>query len=130
MSSATIRLTGPYSRRMAAQACQTAPNGATMTIKVSKRSLPQNDRIHAMLTDIARQLVFHGQKWPMEDWKKNLLACFKSDMRTMPRADGFGVIPVGGTSDLTKEQASDFMEFIAEYGARNGVVFHDQREVA
>ena len=66
----------------------------------------------------------------MEDWKKNLLACFKSDMRTMPRADGFGVVPVGGTSDLTKEQASDFMEFIAEYGARHGVIFHDERRVA
>lgn len=101
-----------------------------VTFKASKRSIPQNDIIHAMCTDIARQLVWHGQKWPMEDWKKNLVACFKADLRLMPRADGFGVVPVGGTSDLTKEEAGDFITFIEAWGAEHGVTFHDPKAEA
>jgi hypothetical protein len=125
MSRAVFTLTSKYWRQKAAHTCLVAPEGATVTIKENKRSLPQNDRLHAMLTDIAAQLVWHGQKWPMDDWKKNLLACFKTDVRIMPRADGFGVVPVGGTSDLTVAEAGDFMTFIEAFGAQHGVVFHD-----
>jgi hypothetical protein len=41
-------------------------------------------------------------------------------------------VNISGTSssDLSKSEMSDLMEIIAEFGARHGVVFHDQAVAA
>lgn len=128
MTSATIRLRSQSSRQVAANACLKAPFDAVMTIKAYKRTTPQNAKWHAMITEISRQLTWHGQKWPMDAWKTNLIACFKSDIAIMPRADGFGVVPINGTSDLTRSEGSDFIEFIYAFGCKHGVIFADDND--
>lgn len=43
--------------------------------------------------------------------------------------DGRGVVPVGfRSSRLTKEQMSDLMEMISEYGARHGVEWSEPQQ--
>lgn len=113
-------------RDKAIRAVALAPVNSRVIIKEPKRTLPQNDHFHAILTEISNQLIWHGQKWAMEDWKKNLLACFKRDLRMMPSADGKGVQIVGGTSDLSKDEGGQFIEFLYEFGARHGVEFKDK----
>jgi len=126
MPSATQVLYSQIDRERIKRLIDNAPAYSVVTVKDAKRTIPQNDIIHAMCTDIARQLTWHGQKWPMEDWKYNLLGCFKSDLRIMPRADGFGIIPVGGTRDLAMSEASDFIEFIRAFAAQHSVQFSER----
>jgi hypothetical protein len=114
-------------RRKAMEALKNAPVNSRVDIKDPKRSLPQNDHFHAILTEISSQLIWHGQKWSMEDWKRNLLACFKRDLRMMPSADGKGIQIVGGTSDLSKDEARDFIEFLYAFGAEQGVEFKERK---
>jgi hypothetical protein len=86
----------------------------------------------AMLTDIALQLPWHGQKLTPDSWKLIFLNALKREARLVPNIDGDGFVNISGTSssDLSKSEMSDLMEIIAEFGARHGVVFHDQAVAA
>ena len=127
MSRALFILNSQATKMQAHKLIENAPYGTRVEFKKQKRTLPQNDHFHAILTEIASQLIWHGQKWSMEDWKKNLTACFKKDVRIMPSADGMGVQIVGGTSDFTKEEGGEFIEFLYAFGAQHGVKFnHDK----
>jgi hypothetical protein len=48
--------------------------------KAPKRSLPQNDRMWAMLTDVATQLPWHGIKLSPDDWKLIFLDALKREL--------------------------------------------------
>lgn len=105
---------------------QRAPGGTRLTFQGPKRSLPQNDRFHAMVTDVADQLTWHGRKWPMADWKDFFKHLLKAEARWMPGEDGFPV-PVGHSSaEWSKETMGEAMVIIEAFGARHGVTFHDQ----
>jgi hypothetical protein len=104
-----------------------APAGARMEIKAAKRSLPQNDRMWAMLTDVATQLEWHGQKIRADDWKLIFMDGLKRELRIVPNLDGTGFVNLGrSSSDLTKAEMTDLIELIFAFGANHGVVFHEQ----
>lgn len=97
--------------------------------KGPKRTLPQNDRFWAMLTDIATQLLWHGQRLSTEDWKFVFLAALKQEVRIVPNIHGDGFVQLGrSSSDLTKEEMGDVMTIMEAFGARYGVKFHDPRD--
>lgn len=103
-----------------------APPGTRLEFKGPKRSLPQNDRMWAMLTDVSTQLRWHGLKLPPDDWKLIFLDALKHELRMVPNLDGNGFVGLGrSSSDLSKSEMGDLMELIAAFGARNGVKFHD-----
>lgn len=108
-----------------------APVGTRVEFKEAKRTLPQNDRLWAMLSDVAQQVTYHGMKMPASDWKYLFLDALKREMRLIPNLEGTGMVQLGrSSSDLSKEEMSDLMEIIAEWGARNGVTFHERSEAA
>ena len=108
-----------------------APVGTRVEFKARKRSVPQNDRMWAMLTDVATQLKWHGIKLTPEDWKVIFLDALKRELRTVPNLDGNGFVNLGrSSSDLSKEEMTDLIEVIAAFGANNGVVFNDPAEAA
>lgn len=112
-------------QRIAAWAAQ-APFGTRVEFKATKRSIPQNDRFWAMLTDLAQQLPWHGIKLRPDDWKLIFLDALKREQRLVPNIDGDGFVNLGrSSSDLSKEEMSDLMELIAEFGARHDVKFND-----
>jgi hypothetical protein len=107
-----------------------APWNTRVEFKAPRRSLPQNDRMHAMLTEIATQHLYHGIRLHKDDWKLLFLDQIKrelkQDMRLVPNLDGTGIVPLGrSSSDLAKEEMSGMIELIFKYGAENGVVFHE-----
>jgi hypothetical protein len=103
-----------------------APAGTRVEFKETKRSIPQNDRMWAMLTDVARQVEWHGMKLTADDWKLVFLDALKREVRMVPHLDGDGVVPLGrSSSDLSKGEMSDLLELIAAFGAKHGVTFHD-----
>ena len=103
-----------------------APTGARVEIKAAKRTLAQNDRFWAMLTDVSRQLVWHGQKLRPDDWKLVFLDALQRELRIVPTITGDGFVNLGrSSSDLGTVEMSDLMELIAAFGAKHGVVFGD-----
>ena len=126
MSRALVVIRNPDDRRLCEQYIARTMPGDRVEFKRSRRSLPQNARMWAMLTDVSRQLPWHGVKLPPDDWKLIFLDALKREVRTVPALDGRGFVNLGrSSSDLTKEEMSDLMELIAAFGAEHGVVFSD-----
>ena len=131
MSRATIILNSPTERQRAATWAMNAPAGTRVEFKASKRSLPQNARMWAMLSDIADQLAWHGKKLKTEDWKLVFLDALTQELRFVPNIDGTGFVNLGrSSSSLTKDEMSGMIELMLKFGAEHGVVFHDERKAA
>lgn len=126
MGRALLVLNGAMERSRAAQWVAKAPAGTRLTFQAPKRSLDQNAKMWAMLTDIASQVRWHGQKLSADDFKLIFLAGLKSELRIVPNLNGDGFVQLGrSSSDLSREEMSDLIELISEWGARNGIQFHD-----
>ncbi len=126
MSRATIVLNSRSRREQAASWAMKLPSGTRVEFKEAKRSLPQNDRMWAMLTDIAVQLPWHGIKLSPDDWKLLFLDALKRELRMVPNIDGNGFVNLGrSSSDLSKAEMSELIELIAAFGANHNVIFHD-----
>jgi hypothetical protein len=116
----TILLRGPSQRALAKQLIDRAPADAVVQISEAKRSLDQNAKMHAMLSDISRAKP-EGRMHTPEVWKTLMMhACghavqFELGLNGQPFPTGFR------SSRLTKAQMSELIEFIYEYGARHNV---------
>jgi hypothetical protein len=121
---ATIVLSNDAARHKAACWVQQAPNGTRIEFKAVKRSLAQNDRMWAMLTDIASQVPWHGLKLSPDDWKLIFLDALKREVRMVPNLDNNGFVNLGrSSSDLSKSEMTDLIELIFMFGAKHGVKF-------
>lgn len=99
-----------------------------LEVRPEKRSSPQNARLHAMLTDLARKAEWHGQKLPMEVWKRLCMAAWmreeKQSPQLVPALDGNGVdIIYERTSKLSKAECGRLMEWVEAFAAERGVIF-------
>lgn len=130
MSRALVILDTKAKRETAARWCANAPFGTRVEFKEPKRTTPQNDRMWAMLTDVARQLSWHGIKLAADDWKLIFLDALKREVRMVPNLDGNGFVNLGrSSSDLSKSEMSELQELIAAFGAQHGVVFSEPEPV-
>ena len=126
-----VALYSPADRARAIGIIRQAPDGTRVEMKAAKRSLPQNDRMWAMLTDIALQKEHSGRKYPPDGWKLIFMAAIGREVQFIPSLDGKSFIPWGqSSSDLSKQEMTDLIEFIMAWGAENGVVFHDDQFTA
>jgi hypothetical protein len=123
MSRALVTIRTEGDRTRVAQWAAKAPDGTRVEFKASKRSIPQNDRMWAMLTDVATQVPWHGAKLTPDDWKFLFLDALKREIRTVPNIDGTGFVTLSRSSDLSKEEMSDLMELISMFGAKHDVKF-------
>ena len=129
MTRAVLVLRNQADRDKAAAWCRNAPPGTRLEFKQIKRSLPQNDRMWAMLTDISRQAKLHGLVLTPDDWKLVFLDGLKRELRLVPNLDGNGVVSLGrSSSDLGKAEMTDLIELMFAWGAQNGVIFQDDME--
>ena len=126
MSRHLITLNGSADRERAIRYVGAAPAGTRVELKASKRTLPQNDRMWAMLTDIAAQKEHCGRKYTPDQWKVLFLHACGREVQFIPSLDGSTFIPWGqSSSDLSKGEMSDLIDFMLSWGAENGVTFHD-----
>lgn len=127
MTRALISVRTDADRERASKWATQAPAGTRIEFKQPKRSIPQNDRMWAMLTDVAAQLPWHGVRLSPDDWKLIFLDSLKRELRMVPNIDGTGFVNLGrSSSDLSKAEMTDLIELISAFGANHGVVFHDQ----
>lgn len=117
----TIRLTNDLNRARAARWCQTAPQGAIVNIREATRTGVQNAKMWALLSDLSRAKP-EGRELTPDVWKALFLHSLDHAQRFELALDGKGMVPVGfRSSRLNKQQMSDLIEMIYEYGARHGV---------
>lgn len=126
MSRAQITLSSRSDRERAIHWIGRAPAGTRVVFRESKRTTEQNDRMWAMLTDVASQLDWHGKKLPPDDWKLLFLDALSREERLVPSLDGEGFVDLGrSSSNLGKRDFSNLLELIGMFGANHGVIFHD-----
>src|SRR3954463_8447790 len=107
MSRAIIVIATEADRQRAIKWITQAKPGTRLVFKEGKRSIPQNDRLWAMLTDVARQLPWDGRKLTPNEWKFLFLDDLKRELRVVPSIDGTGFVNIGrSSSDLSKEEMS------------------------
>lgn len=101
----------------------------TLEIKQQSKSREQERLYHELIGQIAKQAQHLGAKWDAEDWKRLLVQEFckekgLSSGRVIPNLSGDGICQLGQqTRKFTKEQASDFVEFLQAWGIANGITF-------
>lgn len=68
MSRALLILSNQAVRQRAIHWVKNVPAGTRVEFKEPKRTLPQNDRMWAMLTEISRKALLGGQKYEPDEW--------------------------------------------------------------
>lgn len=130
MSRATLILASNAIRDKAHNWIDQVPPGTRVEFKAPRRSIDQNALLWALLTDIASQVVWYGQKLSAEDWKDVLTASLRK-ARVVPGIDPGTFVPLGmRTSDMSKAEFSDLIELIYAFGAQQGVKFHTEENAA
>jgi hypothetical protein len=115
MTQTTI-LDSHYNRQKAHRLVEAAPVGAVMSISLPKRSTDQNSRMWAMLSDIS-QAKPDGRMHTPETWKALFLHAMGHASRFEMGLNG-EPFPVGfRSSQLSKTQMSDLMEFMSAWAA-------------
>ena len=131
MSRALLVLHNDAMRAKATDWIAKAPKDTRVEFKGPRRSLPQNDRFHAMLRDISEQATHFGRSYSMDAWKALFLHALGKEASFIPTLDGSGAVPVGqSSSDLSIEEMADLITFMIQWGEANGVRFHDSEEAA
>ena len=95
-----------------------------LELKPVTRSLEQNAKMWACLTDISKQVNWYGNTLSPDDWKHVLSASLRKQ-RAVPGIDG-GFVVVGlQTSQMTIAEMSEMIELAHAFGVDRGVLFHD-----
>jgi hypothetical protein len=100
-----------------------------MDIQQAPKSREQEEKYHAMIGEIAKQAEHLGAKWDAESWKRLLVDQFlrengKGGNRVLPNLDGTGIVQLGfQTRRFSKEQASEFVEWLLAWGAEHGITY-------
>ena len=143
----TFILAHSTARNRAMHAIAHAPQGYMVTIQEPVKRRVQEEKYHAMLGDIARQIKYMGKRRSLECWKRLLVEAFVQIMRDeakaqgkpdpfpagelLPSIDGMRIVQVSvPTRYFTIPQASMFIEYLHAFGAESGVVWSHEREAA
>lgn len=121
----TLVLTGTAARTAAMRYISQAPDGYVFQLREPTRTLEQNSRMWAQLTDIAEQVQWYGETLTAENWKDIFTSSLKKQ-KAVPGLDGGFVVLGARTSKMTKGELSDLMTLIEAFGAQRGVKFGDE----
>lgn len=105
-----------------------AGKSLVLTLTEETRSNEQNAILHAVLTDIANQVDWHGKKLSADIWKRLCVASWLREKNQnpvlIPALDGSGFdVVYEKTSKLTTTQCSELIEWCFAFGAEHGVKF-------
>lgn len=115
-----VTLGSAANREYAKRLIDAAPIDAVAVIKPGTRTLDQNSKLWAMLSDVSRAKP-EGRKHGPEVWKALFMQACGHAVQFVNGLDGLP-FPAGfRSSRLTKGQMSDLIEFIYAYGAEHGV---------
>lgn len=97
-----------------------------VAISDDDRTTEQNAKLHAMLTDISRQVEHAGKKWNVLIWKRLCTAAWLREIgesaTMIPALDGNGFdVIYEKTSKLGIKKCASLIEWIQAFGAEHQV---------
>lgn len=98
-----------------------------ISVKAVSKTREQEKKYHAMINEIATQASHVGSKWSADDWKRLLVDKFIREhggvnAPVVPNLDQSGIVQLGfQTRNFNKEQGAEFIEFLHQWAADNGV---------
>ncbi|WP_157667590.1 recombination protein NinB [Comamonas serinivorans] len=98
-----------------------------LVLKAETRSDAQNRLLHAMLSEISKQVEWAGAKRDTDTWKRLLTAAWLrtrgEQVELLPAIDGHGIdVVFRRTSQLTRAECAELSEFVMAWAADHGVV--------
>lgn len=91
-----------------------------VSMATETRSVAQNALMWSCLSDVARQVEWHGQKLDEEAWKDMSTAALKRQ-RVVPGIDGGFVVLGTRTSKMTIVEMTELIDFLHAFGDERGV---------
>ena len=113
---------------------QALDSGVPLVMEITRenRSLPQNALIHSIISQISAQTQHLGSTWDTESWKRLLVDAYTREQwsgtsgQVIPNLTGDGIVQLGlQTRKFTKQQASEFSEWLMAWAAQNGVTINE-----
>ena len=97
-----------------------------MELRPAKRTDEQNRALWGLLGQIQKQRPTHnGVKMTPELWKAVFMDAWGAEVSFLPKLEGDGMFPAGHrSSQLTKAEFVDLIEFILAWTAREGLTIH------
>jgi len=92
-----------------------------------RRNGAQNDRLNAMCGDVAKQVVWHGQRLTRDDWRHMFVASFRKGQKVVPGIDGGFVVLGASSRQLTEAECSECIDLILAFGAEHNVQWRNER---
>lgn len=133
MSRKTFTLYTPEQRRNIARMVAELPKFSRVELKGPARTLPQNSKLWPMLTDVAEQATWNGEKLTEHEWKDMFTGAVKvagGGVRAVPGLEG-GIMLLGlHTSDMSVEEMADLLTYMLKWGDEHGVIWSDPKEQA
>ena len=121
MTGQTVILRHQQQRLLAHRLIDAAPANAVVNIRGEARSVDQNAKLWATLSDISRAKP-EGRVLPPDLWKCLFMSACGHKVRFEPGIDGDGVVPIGfRSSRLNKAEMAELITCILEYGDRHGI---------
>ena len=107
-----------------------AINGGPMEVRLSRpnRTNAQNRRLWPVLRDIAKQIPWPRTTQIMrepEEWKMIFMSAYRQETNVVAGINGEFINLSLSTSELTKQEFSELLEFIQAQGAEWGVQWSD-----
>ena len=101
-----------------------------VTIKPYKetRSVIQNAKMWAMLSDISKQVDWYGKKPTPDEWKQIITAAIRKQ-EVVPGIEGGFVILGQSTSKMTIKQMIDVVDYAYAFGSSKDVVWTDPADI-
>lgn len=123
---AAIKLVGPSQRAYAGEVLRGADIDVVVTFKEPTRSLDQNAKMWAMLTDIRRARPM-DRDLVEDDWKAVFMRALGHEIRFIPDIDG-EMFPLGyRSSHMTVKQMSALIEYMHWFCAEHDVPLNETK---
>lgn len=129
MKKIILKITGEAARKAACREVLAAPEGHIVRITPETRSLDQNAKLHAMLTDISRQAKYLGAKRDVEFWKGLFVSGWQiatgEKPEIVPGLEGEFINIRESTTTICIRRMASLIEYVQAWAAMNGVVMSD-----
>jgi hypothetical protein len=117
-----LYILNPNSRALAVEAVKSAPDGYRVKVEAPKRSLAQNDAVHPLVRQIAREAHRDTDEKSLRTLRYLFLEAWRNETHRQPMfvrsLDGMRMVNVeGGTSDLDKNDCSEFLDWLQAWRA-------------
>lgn len=125
-----LKLTGEAAKKAACREILAAPVGHIVRITPETRSLDQNAKLHAMLTDISKQAKYLGAKRDLEFWKGLFVSGWQiatgERPEIVPGLEGEFINIRESTTTLGVKRMASLIEYVTAWAVSNGVALTEQ----